>query len=103
MVTEVPVSITVRVRNVGRRGGRAVAQAYLARLDADVERPVRWLAGFAAADLEPGSEAGLTIELASRALQHRDGSWPTEPGRYELLVGRSVGDLPLRATISVDG
>lgn len=48
---EVPVTL----RNTGTRGGREVVQLHLSRPDSAVERPVRWLAGWAAARAEPGS------------------------------------------------
>ena len=44
------VGMTARVtlRNTGHRAGKGVVQAYLSRPGGMVERPVRWLAGFAA-------------------------------------------------------
>ncbi|MBN1172172.1 MAG: glycoside hydrolase family 3 C-terminal domain-containing protein, partial [Micromonosporaceae bacterium] len=48
-----PVPVTVTVANTGTRAGKHVAQVYLSRADSAVERPVRWLAGFAAVTAAP--------------------------------------------------
>jgi beta-glucosidase len=96
-----PVGVTVTVANTGTRPGRHVVQVYLARPDSAVERPVRWLAGFAPVELAPGSEREITIEIGARAFAHFDGGWQTEPGRFQIMVGHSVTDLPLTAEITL--
>ncbi|WP_308296929.1 glycoside hydrolase family 3 C-terminal domain-containing protein [Streptomyces sp. ISL-44] len=47
--------IPVVLRNTGARQGREVIQVHLSRPDSAVERPVRWLAGWAAAQAGPGN------------------------------------------------
>lgn len=41
--------VRVRVRNTGARAGREVVQVYVTRPDSAVERPERWLGGWAVA------------------------------------------------------
>ena len=48
------VAVCVEVRNTGARRGREVVQVYASRPDSAVERPVKWLAGFAVVDAGPG-------------------------------------------------
>ena len=94
--------VPVEVRNTGSRPGREVVQVHLARPGSAVERPVRWLAGWAAVRAEPGERATARVRIPERALQHWSppaGGWATEPGRFTLLAGRSAGDLPLRAAL----
>ncbi|HEX4703119.1 MAG TPA: glycoside hydrolase family 3 C-terminal domain-containing protein [Pseudonocardiaceae bacterium] len=101
-----PFTVSVRVRNTGRRAGREVVQVYLTRPGSAVTRPARWLAGFAAAVAAPGETVEVDVEVAPRAVQHwstADGAWRTEPGEFEVYVGRSAGDLTLRATTTVTG
>jgi beta-glucosidase len=97
--------VTVRVRNTGDRRGKEVVQAYLSRPASAIDRPARWLAGFAVVRADPGETVTAEIRLPARAFQHwsaGDRDWRTEPGEFVLSVGRSVIDLPLSQVISVD-
>jgi len=97
--------VQVTVRNTGTRAGREVVQLYLSRPDSSIERPVRWLAGYATAEAGPGETATVSVTLQPRAVQHWSESghcWSTEPGEFTLLAGRSAGELPLTTTIVVD-
>jgi beta-glucosidase len=96
----------VTVRNTGQRAGKEVVQAYLSRPDSAVERPVRWLAGFAVAWAEPGQAVTVDVPLDPRGFAYwsvEAGAWVTEPGRFTLSVGRSVLDTPLAATVTAGG
>ncbi|WP_330181523.1 glycoside hydrolase family 3 C-terminal domain-containing protein [Nocardia sp. NBC_01503] len=92
---------TVTVRNIGERAGRQVIQAYLSRADGAVDRPVRWLSGFAAVEAGAGETVTATIELPQRSFEHwTDQGWATEPGSFTLHIGTSVSALPLTAEVS---
>ncbi|MGH3296606.1 MAG: beta-glucosidase family protein [Trebonia sp.] len=96
--------VRVRVRNSGSRHGRETIQVYASRPDSAVERPVRWLAGFASIEADPDAEATADIPVPLRRLAHWDtatGSWAIEPGEYWLSVGRSSRDLPIRVAVTV--
>ncbi|MER5217399.1 glycoside hydrolase family 3 C-terminal domain-containing protein [Streptomyces sp. NPDC002838] len=96
--------ITARVRNTGDRPGKQVIQIYLARPGSGIERPVRWLAGFATADAAPGETVELDIPVPWRALWHWDsqaGEWAVEPGAFDALVGFSSADLHKTTTVDV--
>ena len=98
------VLVRVRMRNTGSRPGGEVAQVYLSRPGSAVDRPVRWLAGFARITAEPGTETGADIVLPARAFAHWDtdaASWAVEPGSYQIHVGRCAGDLPLMTQIAL--
>ncbi|MFC4857067.1 glycoside hydrolase family 3 protein [Actinophytocola glycyrrhizae] len=95
--------VTVRVRNTGGRAGRHVVQIYLSKEDSTVDRPVRWLAGFAPVHAEAGASRTVTVPLAPRVFEHWDGGWRREPGRYTVHAGSSVTDLPLHAHLDVEG
>jgi beta-glucosidase len=90
--------VAVRVRNTGTRPGREVVQVYASRPDSAVERPTRWLAGFAVVDADPGQEVTVDVTVPARGLAHWDvGShaWTIEQGSFHLAVGRSYGDRRL--------
>ncbi|MBB3038764.1 beta-glucosidase family protein [Hoyosella altamirensis] len=94
----------VRVRNAGARAGREVVQVYASRPDGQVERPPRWLVGFAVVDAAAGETKEVAVQLAPRAFEHWDtdaGRWSVEPGTFVLHAGRSVADLRLKADLSV--
>ncbi|HEX4702688.1 MAG TPA: glycoside hydrolase family 3 C-terminal domain-containing protein [Pseudonocardiaceae bacterium] len=96
--------VTVKVRNTGSRHGKEVVQVYLSRSDSAIERPARWLAGFAVVTADPGTETTATITLPARTWQHwsvAEQAWATEPGTFTVAAGRSVADLPLRANLTV--
>ncbi len=92
----------VRIRNTGRRRGREVVQVYLSLPASRVERPHRWLAGYASAEADPGETVTVPVRLPVRAFQHwceESGAWRVEPGEWQVLVGRSAGEPVLRATV----
>ncbi len=92
------VSVCVAVRNTGSRRGREVVQVYASRPGSAVERPAKWLAGFAAVDADPGETVTVGILIPGRAFQHWTGrAWATEPGMFTLAAGPSSASLPLTA------
>jgi beta-glucosidase len=96
--------VTVRVRNTGTRPGREVVQVYASRPASAVERPTRWLAGFATATASPGQEVTVDATIPARGLAHWDvGShaWTIEQGSFHLAVGRSYSDQCLTTEITV--
>jgi beta-glucosidase len=98
--------VTVDVRNVGERPGRDVVQVYLVRPDSAVERPGRWLAGFAGVEAGPGESATVVVDLPLRRFAHWDTSthaWAVEPGTYHVLVGASVDAIHCTATAELPG
>jgi beta-glucosidase len=99
-------SVTVRLRNTGGRRGREVVQVYASRPDSALERPVRWLAGFAGVAADPGEEVAVTVGLPGRTYRHWDeagSGWATEAGVFRLHVGPSSGLLPLQLDVQVPG
>lgn len=105
IATDGEVSVTVRVRNTGRRRGDEVVQMYLRDPVAQVVRPVRQLVGFARVGLEPGAAADVTFRLRADRTSYplQDLRRIVEAGDVELLVGTSAADLPLCATVRLTG
>jgi beta-glucosidase len=95
------VTVTVEIRNSGTREGREVVQVYLSRPDSALERPVRWLAGFATVDLPAGASAQVEVGIPARAFQHWAGEWATEPGVFRVQAGHSSADLPVGADLAI--
>jgi beta-glucosidase len=96
------VAVCVQVRNTGSRPGKEVVQVYASRPDSVVERPVKWLAGFAAVQAEPGETVDVGILLPERVFQHwAEGGWELEAGTFGLAAGPSSASLPLTATVTL--
>ncbi len=97
-------AIRVRLRNTGKRAAREIVQLYLSRPSSSIERPARWLAGWASVEAGPGQEVEATIAVDRWALRHWDvatGDWAVEPGQFEVHVGRSVADTKLMVRIEL--
>ncbi|WP_341994707.1 glycoside hydrolase family 3 C-terminal domain-containing protein [Microbacterium sp. LWH7-1.2] len=86
--------VEVTLANTGRRLGKQVVQVYAERPNSSVERPVRWLVGFATVSVAPGEIVTATIPVPERRFAHWAGEWAVEPGAYTLRIGASVADLP---------
>jgi beta-glucosidase len=96
--------VKVRLGNTGTRPGREVVQVYASRPDSTVERPTRWLAGFASATTGPGQEVTVEVTIPARGLAHWDPdthTWANEPGRFLLAIGPSYGDQRLTTEVEV--
>jgi beta-glucosidase len=94
----------VTIANTGERDGREVVQLYLSAPDAG--RPVRWLAGFAVADVGAGRTATVDIPLVRRSFETwstDDACWTLPAGTYRVRVGRSSRDLRLETAHTVRG
>ena len=98
------ISVTVDVKNTGRRAGDEVVQLYTRELNPSVVRAVRELRGFQRVTLAPGETKTLTFTVPAEKLafydeiQHR---FVVEPGKYEIQIGASSADIRLRAGVQV--
>jgi beta-glucosidase len=93
----------MRLRNTGARGGREVVQVYASRPDSAIERPARWLAGFATADAGPGEEVTVQVAVPRRAFEHWDVAgqrWAVEPGTFVLAAEMSSDSATLDVSTS---
>lgn len=88
-------AVEVVLTNSGERAGKQVVQVYAERSDSSVDRPVRWLVGFAVVRVEPGETVTAAVPVPTRRLAHWAGAWVVEPGTYTFRIGPSVADLPL--------
>ena len=99
------VAATVEVVNSGTRSGDEVVQLYMRDTEASVTRPVLQLCGFCRLTLGPGERRLVTFRLAADQLAFTgvDGRLVLEPGRIELMVGRSAADIASRTSIELVG
>jgi beta-glucosidase len=70
-----------------------------------VERPDRWLAGFARVSAGPGEPAVAKIEVDRHLFAHwslAEHDWAWEPGRFDVHVGSSVVNTPLGGSCEIN-
>ena len=91
------VSVSVRVRNIGRQSGWAVPELYVGFPPAAHEPPEQ-LKGYDKIWLDPGESRRVTFGLTPDALSYFDqsaGHWVVAHGQYTVSVGNSSRDLGL--------
>jgi beta-glucosidase len=93
--------VTVEVENHGGRDGKQVVQVYAERPDSAVDRPVRWLVGFAAVRVPAGQKAQVQVSVPARLLAYWQDGWRYEPGSYQLRAGTSAVDLPMTVKVEL--
>ena len=93
--------MTVEVENRGARDGKQIVQIYAERPDSAIDRPVRWLVGFAPARVPAGERTQVLLSVPTRLLAYWQDGWRYEPGAYQLRVGTSAVDLPLAAKVEL--
>jgi beta-glucosidase len=100
-------SVTLTLRNTGRRSGQVVPEIYLRlRSTKAVPEPPAQLAGYDTATLASGQAQTVTISLQARSCQYwntASSSWAAMPGCVTVLAGTSSRNLLLTAGISQGG
>ena len=97
-------TVTVAVRNTGKRAGAEVVQLYLAAPQDGIHRPVRELKGFQKVHLQPGESETVRFTLIDRNFAVWQDGWKVPGGTYTVCIGsltaeikKSGHDLPVPA------
>jgi len=95
--------VSVDVENTGKIAGVETVQLYLHELFTPISTPVKQLRGFERVTLDPGQKKAVTFTLGPEDLQLLDQEmrWVVSPGTFEIMVGKSSGEIPLRGTLEV--
>ncbi len=102
------VSVSFDVTNTGSVKGKEVAQLYIAQPEAPAElkRPIKRLQGFDKIELDPYETRTVTIDVSIPDLAFYDEAADrniVDTGLYEIQVGGSSVDVPLKGSINVSG
>ncbi len=99
------VVIGCEVCNTGDRVGDEVVQLYVRDVVGSISRPVRQLAGFHRVTLDPGKicRVEFDFDTSQLAFLNRNFELVVEEGDIEVMVGSSSADLPLRASLQMNG
>jgi beta-glucosidase len=96
------VDVSVSLTNTGQRAGAEVVQCYVSDEVSSMAMPEQQLAAFAKLHLQPGQSETVKLTIQPRAFQYYDPErkdWRSEKGTFEIRVGTSSRQLPLRASI----
>ena len=98
-----PVTVTLKVKNTGKRSGRETVQIYVQRPDGKGPvRPDKELRGFAKVFLAPGEEKEISASLTKRAFacySTEAADWVVPAGEYGILAGASSRDIRLAGKV----
>nr|MCR5158906.1 glycoside hydrolase family 3 C-terminal domain-containing protein [Prevotella sp.] len=96
-------TLSVPVKNVGKRDGSETVQLYIRNLQ-DPDGPLKSLRAFQRVDVKAGQTATAQLALTRQSFEFWDAETNTmrvKPGKYELLYGNSSQDKDLkRLTVS---
>lgn len=90
------VTVSVTVRNTGKRAGKTVVQLYLHDPESTLTKPLCELKAFRKVELEAGEEKTLTFTLDRHAFESWDPDlhqWTLEEGSYVIGAGFSATDV----------
>ncbi len=97
---------TFKITNTGSFDAAEIAQLYVGLPGAKVFRAKKELKGFAKVFLAAGESKTVTIpfdEYTFRYWNVKTNKWEIEGGRYEIMIGASVEDIKLTASLPVAG
>ena len=97
--------MSFKVTNTGKRAGAEVAEVYLGfpAIDEGNEPPLQ-LKAFGKVMLNPGESKTVEVKLDTRAFSYwseKAHAWAVAPGEFQLMVGDSSANTPLKASLTV--
>lgn len=103
-VDQEDIRISVDVENTGNMYGAEVVQLYIASPKTDFDKPEKELRGFKKVYLNPGERKNVSFIVKKENLAHYHTGleeFVTEPGKYDILIGKSSRDIVLSKMIEV--
>ena len=98
------VEVSFDIKNAGKMDASEVIQVYVRDCESSVPRPLKELKGFEKVFLKKGQTKHITIQLDKDAFAFYDidsKQFIVENGDFEILVGSSSADLPLKEKIEI--
>lgn len=87
------LKFSVDIHNTGERNGDEVVQAYVADIEATVQRPIKELKTFAKVSLRAGEKRTVQLELDRYAVSfwsEHFKEWRAEAGDFKIILARSA-------------
>jgi beta-glucosidase len=98
------VTLSVNVRNTGRRDGDEVVQVYFRHRKSPQPQARLALCGFIRVTVPAGTTAPVSVEIPMKRLRYWDvstKSYIVEPGAYDILVGDASDELNKKLALEV--
>jgi beta-glucosidase len=97
------IEVTVEVANTGKVKGDEIVQLYIKDKLSSVITYEMQLRGFERVSLLPGEKKTVQFVLHpdDLALLDKSMNWVVEPGEFEVMIGRSSVDIPLKETFTI--
>jgi beta-glucosidase len=89
------LTVTVTVKNVGKRAGHEIVQMYIRDLTGSISRPVKELKGFEKIFLEPGESKDVVFKINEELLKFYNEAleFKAEKGEFMIMTGPNSRDL----------
>lgn len=98
-----PLTVSLRVKNTGRRAGAEVVQFYVADPVSYMPRPAKELKEFVKVELLPGEEKEISVQLDDEAFAYyvpHLGRYAVESGEFIIMAAASSRDIRLQDTVT---
>ncbi|MBN2317510.1 MAG: glycoside hydrolase family 3 C-terminal domain-containing protein [Acidobacteria bacterium] len=98
------IRLSIDLKNTGAFAADEVVQAYVHRINPDVEWPYKELKAFSRVALDAGEKKTVTLDIPVKNLRYWNESiqdWDHDLCDIELLVGASAGDIKVRKKITL--
>ncbi|MCR5815449.1 MAG: glycoside hydrolase family 3 C-terminal domain-containing protein [Ruminococcus sp.] len=99
------LTVTVTVKNTGKRDGKEAVQLYVHDGHSSVIRPEKELKGFEKVSLKAGQSKKVVFKLDKRAFAYYNtqiNDWYVEYGQFDILIGSSSEDIRQSASVFVE-
>jgi beta-glucosidase len=97
-------AVTLTVKNTGSRAGAEVVELYLHDGHSAIDRPEHELKGFRRVELKPGESKQVEFWLSRQDFSYwspEKKNWVADPGTFEVQVGGSSRNIPLKAPLEL--
>jgi beta-glucosidase len=97
-------TVSVEVKNTGKRAGDEVVQLYVHPVNSSVPQPPKQLRGFERVSLKPGEKKTVSLTLTGDQLAFYDvktHGFVVETGAFDVMVGSSSRDIRGETQINV--
>lgn len=98
------MEVSFTLTNTGTCVGEEVAQLYIRDRVASLVRPIKELKDFKKVRLQPGESKVIcfTINKEKLSFYNRQLEWVAEPGAFDLMIGTSSADCPLKDVFELE-
>lgn len=86
-------TVSVTVRNTGKRAGAEVVQLYIRAPQDGLHRPLRELKGFQKVFLQSGESRTVTFPLTDRSFAVWQDGWKIPAGKYTVCIGGLTAEV----------